>query len=700
MAEADRAAPARRLVRAACPHDCPDTCAMLVTVEGEGAAARAIRVEGAPDHPFTQGTLCNKVSRYLERTYAPTRILHPMRRVGPKGPGRGRFERVPWDQALDTIAARFRDVAASDGPESILPYSYAGTMGLVQYGSMDRRFFHRLGASQLERTICATAGTWGQKATLGASIGSDPEHVVDAKLILIWGSNPIVSNLHFWTRVQEAKRRGAKVIAIDPYRSQTADKCHEHVAPLPGTDGALALGMMHVIIGEGLVDRDYVARHTLGYEALAKRVLEWTPERAAATCGIDAGTVVRLAREYATASPSAIRLNYGMQRHAGGGMAVRTITCLPALTGAWRHPAGGLLMSTGGAAPADLRALEMPELMPDPAPRMVNMSAIGDALLDLRDPPVRAVCVYNSNPVAVAPDSRKVVAGFSRADLFTVVMDVFATDTADYADILLPATTQLEHFDVHKAYGHYYVLANLPAIPPQGEALPNSEVFRRLAARMGFDDPWFRDSDEDLCRQALKWDHPMLAGTTWDDLKAEGWRRLSVPADWAPYAEGGYRTPSGKCEFESAWLAGLGFDPLPTYIPPRENRDSNPVLAGRYPLAMISPPARNGLNSSFANLPAFLDAEQRPTVDLHPEDAADRGIAHGDAVRVFNDRGSFQARARVTDAARPGVAVAVSLWWKKLSGDGANANDVTSQAVADFGNAATFYDCLVEVVKA
>ncbi len=683
----------RIVVRGACPHDCPDTCALITTVEN----GRAIKVEGAPDHPTTRGTLCTKVARYLERTYSEQRLLHPMRRAGPKGSGR--FERITWEEALDTIAARFKAIAASsDGPQAILPYSYAGTMGLLQYGSMDRRFFHKLGASLLDRTICATAGKAGYAATIGGSIGTDLEQFENARLILIWGSNPIVSNLHLWSRVQEAKRRGAKLIAIDPYRSLTAEKCHQHLALLPGTDAALALGMMHVLIAEDLLDRDYIARHTLGFEALEARVREYPPQRAAQITGLARDDIVALARDYGTIKPAVIRLNYGMQRHAGGGMAIRTAACLPALVGAWRDPAGGALLSSSGAYPVDRQALERPDLIWN-HPRTINMSTIGDALLEAKDPRVRALYVYNSNPVAVAPESPKVVEGFSREDLFCVVHDIFLTDTADYADIVLPATTQLEQLDVHSSYGHLYVLANNPAIAPVGESKPNTEVFRLLAQKMGFEEPCFRESDEEIARHAFVAAHPHAQGLDWDLLKAEGWQRLNVPTPFAPFAEGNFPTPSGKCEFYSETLARQGVDPLPTYIPPRESVASNPMLAHRYPLAMISPPARNALNSSFANLPVFAENEATPRLEIHPDDARARGIASGDPVRVFNDRGALALTARVTERARRGVVVALSIWWRKLSPDGTNANMVTGQALTDLGRAATFYDCLVEVAR-
>ena len=657
---------------------------MLVTVD-DGVATK---IQGDPQAPFTEGSICTKVSHYLERTYAPDRLKHPMRRSGRKG--EGRFQRISWDEALDEIAARLKPLAAAD-PQTILPCSYAGTMGMVQYSSMDRRFFYKLGASLLDRTLCSTAGKYGLKATLGASVGMDPERFDEAQLIILWGANPIVSNLHLWGRVQAAKRRGAKVIAIDPYRSLSAEKCTQHIALLPGTDGALALGVMHVLMREGLIDRDYVSRYTLGYEALEKRVLaEYSPERVAKLCGLSTDEVVQLARDYGSIKPSAIRLNYGMQRHAGGGIAARTIACLPALVGAWRDPAGGIVLSTADFYKFDHAALERPDLLAGRRPRTINQSKLGDALTSAA-PPVKAIIIYNNNPVAVCPESDKVIAGFSREDLFTVVIDHFQTDTADYADIVLPATTQLEHYDVHKSYGHLYMLANNPAIAPVGEALPNSEIFRRLAARMGFDEPCFRDSDEDICRSAL------AGKADWEALKRDGWQRLAVPQRFAPFAQGGFPTPSGKCEFHSEWLQKQGVDPLPFYNPPVEVADEE--LAERYPLAFLSPPARHFLNSSFANLARFREFELEPHLDMHAQDAAARGIQDGDLVRVYNARGSYTLRARINGKPRLGVVVAPSVWWKKYSPDGRNANNVTSQRTTDLGGGATFYDCRVEVER-
>ncbi len=702
MPDADHLAPDQTvLVKAACPHDCPDTCAMEVTVEQRGGKRVAIKVAGAADHPPTAGVLCTKVSRYLERTYHPDRLLHPMKRVGRKG--EGRFERVSWDSALDDIAARLKQIAAVD-PQRIVPYSYAGTMGLVQGESMAQRFFHKLGASLLDRTICATAGAEAMTYTLGTRTGPQMESFADARLIIFWGTNAITSNLHLWTRAQEAKRRGARLIAIDPYRSLTAEKCHQHIALLPGTDGALALGLIHVLVRENWLDHDYIARHTLGFEPLAERAAQFDPARVAQLCGITAAEVEQLAHDYWHSRPAAIRLNYGMQRAAGGGNAVRAVCCLPALAGHWRDAAGGVLLSTSGMFPVDTQALYRPDLLAGPdgrkrQPRTINMSTIGHDLLrpaSSEHPPIDALIVYNSNPVAVAPQSREVAAGFAREDLFTVVLEHFQTDTADYADYLLPATTQLEHVDVVKPYGHLYVMANNPAIDPVGESLPNTEIFRRLAQRMGFTDACFGDSDDALAAQAIK-RTGVTAHYDWEIARREGWQRIHVPTTYAPFADGGFPTPSGKCEFYSQQLANLGADPLPAYVPPHEGPVSHPQLAARYPLAMISPPARNFLNSTFVNVRSLRDTEGEPHLEIHPLDAAARGIADGSAVRVFNDRGTLTLRARVTDRARPGVVVALSVWWKKLARDGKNANELTGQALTDIGRAATFYDCLVQV---
>jgi anaerobic selenocysteine-containing dehydrogenase len=627
-----------KTIRAVCPHDCPDTCAMLVEVDKDG---RAIRVKGDAEHPFTHGGLCVKVAHYERRTYHADRLLYPMKRTGQKGAGE--FERISWDQALDTVAVKLKSIAG-DNPESILPYSYAGTMGLLQGSSMDRRFFHRLGASLLDRTICSTAGMFGMRYTVGASVGTNPETVDRAKYILIWGSNVITSNIHLWRYILKARARGAKIVTIDPLLTRTGEQSDEHIAIMPGTDGALALAMMHIIIRDGLQDEDYVDRYTIGFDKLRIRVREYPPSRVSEITGISEETIERITHEYAANAPSFIRVNYGLQRHAGGGMAVRNIFCLPALMGAWRYPGGGAVLSTSGFFKYNTSALERPDLIAG-KPRTINMSQLGDALTHSK-PPVRALIVYNSNPGAVAPNQQRVLAGFRREDLFTVVLEHFQTDTADYADILLPATTQLEHMDIHRAYGHTYAMLNTPAIEPLGESRPNTEIFRMLADRMGFDEPCFKDSDEDLVRQSLQ---GLSGSITFNQLKEKGWASLEVGE--APFAQGNFPTPSGKCEFYSERLKDL--DPLPTYIPPREDRLSNPLLAKKFPLALISPPAHHFLNSTFANL--FTKQESGPTLEIHPADALERRIESGSPVRIFNDRGNFLAKAVVTERTRQGV---------------------------------------------
>lgn len=678
-------AAATQLVRGACPHDCPDTCALVTTVQ-DGVA---LKVQGNPEHRPTAGVLCNKVSHYAERTYHPERLLQPMRRVGAKGSGR--FEPVSWDSALDDIAARLGAIAARDA-QAILPYSYCGTMGLVQGEGMAARFFHRLGASLLDRTICASAGAEALTQTLGGKVGMKVEFFAQSRLILIWGSNSIASNLHFWRLANEAKRQGARLVCIDPRRSETAEKCHEHVQLLPGTDAALALALMHELIVNDWLDHDYIARHTLGWEGLRERALRWTPERAAQVCGVPVEQIRALARDWGTTKPAAIRLNYGMQRVRGGGNAVRAIACLPALTGAWRERAGGLLLSSSGYFPIDKAALQRPDLLAGRAPRTINMVTIGDDLLRPASPQfgpaIEAVVVYNSNPLAVAPESGKVVRGFSRPDLFTVVLEHFRTDTADYADYLLPATTQLEHWDIHGAYGHTDVLLNRPAIAPLGEARTNTQVFRDLARRLGFDDPCFADDDQAMCRAAFG------DRVDFGELLERGFASLPVPD--APFAEGGFPTASGRCEFFSERLARQGQDGLPDHVPNYEVAGSSQ----RYPLAMISPPARNFLNSSFVNVQSLRDIEGEPVLELHAADAAARGIADGAVVRVFNDRGEYLCKARINARARPGVVNGLGIWWRKLGLGGTNVNQLTSQRLTDMGRAPVFYDCLVDVQPA
>jgi molybdopterin guanine dinucleotide-containing S/N-oxide reductase-like protein len=681
------------VVRGACPHDCPDTCAIITTVED----GRAVRIQGDPDHPVTQGFLCAKVNRYLDRTYHADRLTHPLKRVGPKG--RGQFERVSWDDALADIALKLRQVISEHGAQAILPYSYAGTMGYLQGESMDRRFFHTLGASKLDRTICSTAGAVGMRMTVGANIGADTESVAESDLILLWGTNTLTANPHLWPFVLAAREKGAPIICIDPIRTRTARQCDEWIPIRPGTDAALALGMMHVLFAEQLQDDDFIARYTLGADRLRPRAAEWTPARAAETTGVPADTIVSLARRYGKAHNAFIRVNYGLQRHAGGGMAVRTIACLPAITGHWRHPGGGVQLSTSKNFSFNVAALHRADA--SPPVRTINMVRLGDALTKadagVGGPPVKALVVYNSNPGAVAPDLPAVRRGLGREDLFTVVLEHFQTDTADWADYVLPATTQLEHWDVHLAYGHHYATLNRPAIAPIGEAIPNTEIFRRLAKAMGLRQDYFADDDLTLIRQALDTDHPRMRGVTFDALLERGWARLNLPRPYAPFATGDFPTPSGKCEFYSERLEQMGLDPLPTYTPPYESAERDPALVARWPLTLISSPAHQFLNSTFVNVDALRRSVRRPECIIHPDDAASRGIAAGNEVEIRNERGAFRAIARVEDSIRRGVVWAPSIWWTKFAPDRRNANETTSQRETDLGGGATFYDNQVEV---
>jgi len=679
--------PTVRVVRAACPHDCPDTCAMRVTVQGD----RVLKIQGDADHPPTHGALCTKVSRYAERVEHPDRVLHPLRRIGPKGAGR--FEAVGWDEALADIATRLKAIAARD-PRAIMPYSYAGTMGLVQGESMAARFFHRLGASLLDRTICASAGAAGLMATYGGKVGMRTEHFAQSKLIIIWGSNSIGSNLHFWTFAQQAKREGAKLWCIDPRRTETADKCHRHLAIRPGTDGALALAMARELIVRDELDHDYIRDHLDGFAVLREKAMPWTLERAAQECEVAVEDLRELARDYGAArhgtglAPAAIRLNYGMQRVHGGGNAVRLAALLPCLIGAWRHPGGGLLLSSSGWFARARRDawLQRPDLLAGRPVRTINMSTIGDDLLRESSPEfgprIQAVVVYNSNPVAVAPESSKVVRGFQREDLFTVVLEHFLTDTADHADYVLPATTQLEHWDVHTSYGHTDVVINEPALKPRGQARSNAQIFRDLARHMGYDDPCFLEDDETLTRGAVQ-------GIDFGALRQQGWQSLGVPD--APFAQGGFPTPNGRARVDSPEFG------VPDYIPNHESPRTSPERALRYPLAMISPPARNFLNSTFVNVRSLRDIEGEPLLEMHPQDAQQRRLSDGQIVCVFNDRGRYHCRLRVSTRARPGVVNGLGIWWRKLGLRGTNVNEVTHQGLTDLGRAPTFYDCLVEV---
>ncbi len=692
-----------RTVRAVCPLDCPDTCGMSVTVDT--TAQRAVKLRGDEAHPFTKGFLCRKVNHYLERVYHAERLFHPLRRVGPKG--EGGFERISWDEAIRTVAEKLKAVANEFGPQAILPYSYAGTMGKIQGSSLDRRFFHRLGASLLDRTICASAGGAGCEVTLGAGKRAvvDPERAVDCRFIVNWGSNTVVTNAHFWAIQHEARKLGAKIVTIDPFRTPTAEKSDWWLPIRPGTDAALALGVMHILFRDGLQDQDYLDRYCLGGKLLKERVLaEYAPAKVSHITGLSVAEIEQFATEYGRSrglfgGPALIRLNYGLQRHGGGGMAVRTIVCLPAITGDWRYPGAGALLSTSKEYAFDAAKLERPDLIPK-GTRTVNMVQLAEALHgELPGPPVKLMVVYNSNPAAVAPDQSRVMSGLRREDLFTVVLEHFMTDTARHADIVLPATMQLEHWDIHNSYGHLYVQANPPAIPPPGETKPNTEVFRLLAKAMNFEPELFDATDEELCRESMT-EKGGFAGITFDDLRDGKPIRLNLPADWTPYANGNFGTPSGKCYLFSPSEEAAGRDPLPYYIPSHEDPQTQPELAKKYPLQLITPPDPAFLNSTFVEIEHLRKQAAEPTLEMHPTDAASRGIVQGDSISIFNNRGRFRARANVGESVKPGVVVTQGCWWSRYTPDGQNHNSLTSTALTDFGGGATFFDNLVEVSRA
>ena len=694
-----------KVVHAACPHDCPDACGVLITVDE--VTGKATKLQGDPSHPMTRGFLCAKVAKYLDRVYSPERLLYPMKRIAAKGaqlaPEQA-FQRISWDEALDTIVTRLRAIGGEFGPEAILPYSYGGTLGQLNNASMDHRFFHRLGTSQLDRTICATAGAEALISVYGAKMGTEPEQFRQSKLIIAWGSNIHGNNIHLWPFIEEARRAGARLVVIDPYRTRTARCADWHIPINPGTDVVLALAMMRVIIGEGLHDRDYIAQNLQGFEELKARVSEetYSPESAARITGIAAEDIVRLARDYATTRPAVIRLNYGTQRSQNGGSNVRAICMLPAITGSWKEVGGGLQLSTSGSFPIDKPSLHRHDLMQKalgrPA-RTINMNELGRALNDINDPPVKAVFVFNSNPAAVAPNHNAVTKGFLRKDLFTVVHEQFFTDTTDYADIILPATTFFEHKELQTSYGHYYLQISNQAIAPLGESRSNVDLFRELALRFGFDEPCFRETVDDMIDGALNVKHPWMHGIDRARLEREGHVRMNFESGegpFLPFAKGPFPTPSGKIEIYSEKLKALGLDPVVEWKPPAESRHT--TKAKKYPLEMLARKADNHLNSTFCNLPSHQKMEEPHLLEIHTSDAARRNIHEGDAVRVFNDRGEITLKARVDGAVQPGV-VATKLDWAKLHPQKRNVNVLTSETLTDLGGGATFYSCLVEVEK-
>ena len=698
----------KKVVHTVCSHDCPDACGVLVTVED----GRATRVQGDPSHPVTRGFLCAKVTKYLDRVYSPDRVLYPMRRSAPKGQGKGDvtdFTRISWDEALDEISRRFKQISDEFGPEAILPYSYAGNMGLLSYSGMAHRFFYRLGASQLDRTICASAGGAGMQTVIGRNVGTEPQAFRDSRYIIAWGANIHATSVHLWPFIEEARRKGAKLVVIDPYKTRTARVADWYLPINPGTDVALALAMMHVIINERLYNADYVSKYTLGFEQLTQKVQEYPPERVAPWAGISAGDIRKLAREYATVRPAAIRVNYGIQRSQNGGSAMRAVAMLPCITGSWAEPGGGLQLSTSGSFYLNMQALERPDLMQKsplgrPA-RVVNMSELGKALNQLANPPVKAVFVYNSNPVVVAPNHHDVIRGFTRPDLFTVVHEQFFTDTTRYADIVLPATTFLEHKELNKAYGHTYLQISNQAIEPLGECRSNTQVFRELAQKMGFTDECFQQDVDELIDATLTkpenvpngWDK-WMDGITRERLEKEGHIRLNLgDGPFLPFARGGFATASGKAEFYSEKLAAQGLDPVVAFVPPEESRLS--PRSKQFPLELLSRKADNFLNSSFTNIPSIQKMERPELLEIHTADAERRGIHEGDWVRIFNDRGEVRLKAHVNGAVQPGV-VAARLNAARFAPDGKSINSLTSETLTDIGGGATFYSCLVEVEPA
>jgi anaerobic selenocysteine-containing dehydrogenase len=663
----------------------------VVTVDGD----RATTLNGDRTHPYTRGALCAKVHRFLDYTRAPDRLLYPRRRVGAKG--EGRFARVSWDEALGEIAERWKAIIARHGAQAIWPYQGTGSMGVLQgVAGCGQRLWNVLGTSRHALTICTIAGSHGTGYTLGHNmVGMDPETFAASRLILLWGTNTLTTNHHLWKHVAAARGDGAHVVVIDPIRTRTAERADEHVALTPGTDAALALGLLHVVVSLGKEDREFIETHTTGWEPFRARLLEYPPERVAAITGVAPERIEALGERLATTRPTGIRVGMGMQRHGGGGMATRVITCIPGVTGDWRYPGGGAVYDTRGFFRANWKALYRDDLRP-PGVRTLSMTRLGEALLEVADPPVESLLIYASNPVATVPDQNKVRRGLARDDLFTVVMDHVQTDTADYADLLLPATMQTEHADLHYAYGHLYVAWNEPAVPPPGECLSNSEIFRRLARALGVTEPCVHDGDEDMARQLLASDDPALAGITLERLKRDGWARLAVPA--APFADG-FRTKSGKLEFYSSRMAEAGLDPVPAYTPPYEAAQRDTERARRYPLALVAPASHHFLNTTFASVRALERGQGGPTIELHPTDAASRGLRAGDAARVHNDRGEFVATVVIGDRVPPGVAAGTKGFWPKRVRGGANANTTVAERDADMGGGAVFHDNRVEVTK-
>ena len=687
-----------RIVYGACPHDCPDCCALETQVDEQG---RAVNVRGRNDHPVTRGWLCAKVNRYLERVYHPERLLYPQRRVGPKGSGQ--FERITWDEAISEIASRWQDIIVYHGAQCILPYSYAGTLGLVNNSVVNSRFWNRMGASKLERSICGAAAEEAVLLTVGARMAPTPQMLLQSKLILIWGSNPASTAPHLMPFLREAQRNGSRIIVIDPIRTLTARSADQHIQPLPGTDAALALSMMYVMVTEELHNPDWIAEHTIGWEPLLERIMQFPPERASCITGLEVEAIENLARTYATTSPALLRVTDGINRHTNGGQTIRTLASLPALIGQYGIPGGGLMYSTSDWLQWDSHSVTHSDeaACPQP-PRSLNMNRLGAILNGEANPPVYSLFVYNANPVASAPNAGKIIEGLQRDDLFTVVHELFETDTARYADILLPATSQLEHVDLHKPYGHTSLQYNMPAIAPQGEARSNWDVMRSLSSAMGFNECWLRqDADEVIeeILEATRRSNARLSGITLKRLQEEGSIPLAITSsEEVPFAGGVFPTPSGKVEFYSETAAIQGYDPVPGWEPEVETlleRGTSQPPSDRLPL--LCPAAHHFVSSTFGNQERMISKEGAPTLRIHPRDAAVRNIRSGQLVRVGNERGWCRLVADVTELVRPGVLATTTVWWPKFSPDQRNVNWTTSDRLADMGGGSTFYTNLVSV---
>ena len=706
---------AARHILGACPHDCPDTCSMIYTVEGGALTG----VKGNPDHPMTKGALCAKVKDFDRHHYNPDRVLYPMKRSGPKGSGQ--FTRISWKAALDEIKTRFDAIIAKHGAEAILPYNYLGNEGTIQGLTVGDAFFNKLGATVAEKTFCASGSSTAWLLTVGPTNGTDPESFVSSKYIVIWGCNSVSTNIHHWHIVKEAQRNGAKVVVIDPYKSRTAKEADWHIAPKPGTDGALAMAMINVIIAEGLTDDDYIAKHTVGFEQLKDRALQFTPDYAEGICGVAAADIRRLAREYATTRHAALRPGVAVERSRGGSQALRAIFCLPGLTGSWKDAGGGVYQAPLWEFPVFWDQVCRPDLIPE-GTRVVNVLKLGQALtgeLGL-DPGIHALMVYNANPVSQATETEKIARGLAREDLFTVVSEHFITDTARYADILLPATMAAEHDDMMFSWGHFYFTLNQKAIEPPGECVSNAELFRRLAKTFGFTEPRFQLSDVEQIETFLNWQSPLMNGVDMAYFRQHGYFHLHMgdPATRTPHAEGNFPTPSGKVEFYSeaaekngnfvappfrqmygAFQGGEALDPLPGYIPAYERPESNPELAERFPLNIVTPKSHGFLNSQYANEPHKIKAQGEQTVLLNPRDASSRRIADGETVKVFNDRGHFLATAKVTEDTPEGVVVAsLGYWWGHNKGGAVNV--ISSPEYGGMGHSPTYSDNLVQVAAA